>query len=466
MKLVSLWLLVAGLASIAVQAAEKYPPLPAPADASQWGRHIQRTMGLLATSTPQRRHRVRILFYGQSITAQKWWKLVAEDLQRRFPHADLDVQNRAIGGFASQLLVRTAEHDLYPFYPDLLIFHVYGDHRRYEDIIRLTRERTAAEVAIFTDHVTAKEAPDANGQYVDEGWTAFMAGHIAKVAAKYGCERIDVRPPWKRYLLDNKLASSALLKDGVHLNEHGEWLMAGLVSRQLVYRPELMTEQSRRLVRTVEVGKDAAWDGDRLLLPFEGNRVDALAAADGDRGSAEVRIDGKRPSEWPACYCFTRPSTIHNTWPAVIRVSWRTPLMPEDWRARILETDEFGKRFRFEVVGSKTGPDGEGTSEASFVSKSGRVVIEPGDWHLERTSTFRKQPVPKGFETRWSVRPMFVDTCVPPKADDPAREYPTTLAQGLPNGRHTLELRGRAAIRALRIYRPPFEAVKKENRDE
>ncbi len=80
-----------------------YPPARLP-DASGWGRNIQRTMRLLATSTPEHRNTVRILFYGQSITEQKWAKLVEDDLRRRFPHANLIVENRALGGFASQML--------------------------------------------------------------------------------------------------------------------------------------------------------------------------------------------------------------------------------------------------------------------------------------------------------------------------------------------------------------------------
>ena len=114
-------------------------------------------------------------------------------------------------------------------------------------------------------------------------------------------------------------------------------------------------------------------------------------------------------------------------------------------------------QFEFEVVGSMTGPDGKGAHDRKFASNSGRVVIEPQDWHLARTCKFRGRALPKGFEARWSVRPMFVDTCEPPKVEDAGREYATTLAQGLPNARHTLELDGRAAIRALRVYRPPVK---------
>ena len=52
------------------------PPLPFAPDPRQRARLI-RSLTLLASSTPQRRHRVRVLFYGQSITEQDWWKSVA-----------------------------------------------------------------------------------------------------------------------------------------------------------------------------------------------------------------------------------------------------------------------------------------------------------------------------------------------------------------------------------------------------
>ena len=35
----------------------------------------------------------------------------------------------------------------------------------------------------------------------------------------------------------------------------------------------------------------------------------------------------------------------------------------------------------------------------------------------------------------WETRPLFVDTYQAPATPDPSREYPTTLAQGLSNGR-------------------------------
>src|SRR4051794_8807837 len=52
--------------------AVKYPPVPPPADAPKLGVGIQRTMTKLATSTPEHRNTVKVLFYGQSITEQTW----------------------------------------------------------------------------------------------------------------------------------------------------------------------------------------------------------------------------------------------------------------------------------------------------------------------------------------------------------------------------------------------------------
>ncbi|MCH9653671.1 MAG: hypothetical protein K0U86_18020 [Planctomycetes bacterium] len=106
------------------QTTSKFAKVEPAGKPSTFGARIQRTMTLLATSTPEKRNRVRILFYGQSVTRNPWWKVVADDLRKRFPHADLEIENRAIGGYGGPVLINTAEFDLYPFYPDLVIFHV------------------------------------------------------------------------------------------------------------------------------------------------------------------------------------------------------------------------------------------------------------------------------------------------------------------------------------------------------
>ena len=127
---------------------------------------------------------------------------------------------------------------------------------------------------------------------------------------------------------------------------------------------------------------------------------------------------------------------------------------------RVLDAGESDAEWRFSVTGSKTGPDGEGRSGERFQSKSGRVVIEPGEWGVQRAYRLRRQLTPVGFEVRWQVLPMFADVYRAPRIADPSKEYAVTLAQGLSNGKHTLELitadKTNPPLRAIRVYRPPL----------
>lgn len=107
-------------------------------------KYIQRTMKALAESTVENPAQVRVLFYGQSIVAQEWTKKVQKYLTEKYPTVQFTFQNNAIGGYTSERLVRTAESDLYPWYPDLLFFHVYGSTEKYEEIVRNVREKTTA----------------------------------------------------------------------------------------------------------------------------------------------------------------------------------------------------------------------------------------------------------------------------------------------------------------------------------
>jgi len=464
--LASFLLLACAVAFAPAAETPSYPPTKFP-DASGWGKNIQRTMRLLATSSAEKRNTVRILFYGQSITEQKWAKLVEEDLRRRFPHANLMVENRALGGFASQMLVKTAETDLYPFQPDLLIFHVYGGHDKYEDIIRFTRERTTAEILMQNDHVTkpadlTEETDPAKLPPAGKHWDAFMNHNwLPSLAKKYEAELCDQRALWKTYLTENKLEPKDLLRDGVHLNAHGEWFMAECVKAYLCYDPKLGPSPAEDWVKTYEVGKDVRWADGKLWLDFDGNRVEVICKA-GNAATATVRIDGRKPSEFAELYGFTRAVTKPEgkwllKWPAIAPIGSEKPLLAEDWTLDVRKDAANEKLFTFTLAGSKTGADGEGRSDARFVSKSGRVVIETKDWNVTYVMSLAGiKPVPEQFMVKWNVEPRFVDEFVSPGVKDATTELTVTLAQGLLNTKHTLEIFGTAAtpIAAIRIYRP------------
>src|SRR5271156_1441127 len=113
---------------------------------------IARTLEIIRTSTPTNHKVLKVLFYGQSITRSGWHNAVVAHWGEKYPNTVFVVENRALGGFASPYLARTTEQDIAAFYPDLIIFHVYGDHRAYEKILRMFRSLTAADVILQTDH--------------------------------------------------------------------------------------------------------------------------------------------------------------------------------------------------------------------------------------------------------------------------------------------------------------------------
>jgi hypothetical protein len=260
----------------------------------------------------------------------------------------------------------------------------------------------------------------------------------------------------------------ALLADGVHLNAWGNFVMAGLVERHLRYDPKLPTASWKDLVHTYPVGKDIKWQNGKLRLEFEGNRVDLRAApATGKQSapSAMILIDGKKPSQFPELYTISRPNgKIPGDWPwempGIMRVSHEQPLLVEDWTVKVTEISPDNRTFKFDVTGSKTGFDGSGSSDGRFVSHSGRVIIEPGDWRVRGLRW--KSLISAGSTIQWQVEPHFVDVYTPPQVVDPTREYTTTIAQGLSNTRHTLEIvpttGGQVPLLSIRVYRPPVAA--------
>jgi hypothetical protein len=446
---------------IAPEDSAKYPPVLPSLDQARLGTGVQRTMRMLATSSPTRHNKVRILVYGQSISEQDWWKSVADDLRGRFPNADIDMENRAIGGFASQWLIRSAEADLYPFYPDLTILHIYGDNHSYEAIVRKLRSITTSELLIQTDHI--REWPNdhvSEAQSHSLWWDHMMNDiYLPKYARQYDCGLCDVRGEWLRYLKDNHLQPRQLTIDGTHLNAQGNYLMAAVITHHLVYRPEIEDLAAGHCVTDLEAARDMKWENGRLEVPFVGNKIDALADSAGTPGIVRVLIDGKKPSQFPECYYHARPEPKPWSPLFIKRIDHRTPLILETWTYKVTSVSSDQKSWRFQISGSVTGPDGSGSSTQMFTSDSGRVIIDPQD-------LFRgfDPPLPVGYECTWKVLPLFTDTyrCLPCR--DPAKQLWTTLAQNLPikQSPYVLQLIAEDGqtppIKALRIYNPPISA--------
>jgi len=446
------------------------------------GYHIQRTMSLLAGATPEHRTPVKILLYGQSIVRQDYIrKLLVPELARRYPNAEVTIENRAIGGYTAPALRHTAVHDLYPFYPDLVIFHVYGGERgEFEGILRSIREKTTAEILTWPHHV------DRGGP---KRTPAIEAGSELrrKLARKYDCELVELRQAWKKYLKENQLQASDLLVDTVHLNRRGGALMARLVSDHFV-KPKNPPKSWAPMVQSFDAeavsddkaghlafsGKPWRRDGNALIgelpanaltLRFHGNRVLVTAhRMPGKLGTARILVDGKPVSSHPRCYAATLPTpTPIDYRPALKLVELGDAPKVEEWTlAAHIDSDD-GRKFHFTVVGSVTGSDGQGDHTKPFVSRSGRLHIEPGMFSFAEAVRIRKKPLPEKFDIHWKVCLMGVDVWKPEIREDPAAVDQTTLVQGVTNEPHLLTIipngDGPVPVASLTVYRPPMSEM-------
>lgn len=295
---------------------------------------------------------------------------------------------------------------------------------------------------------------------------------IPEFAARYRCGLVDIRNSWLRYLRDHSYSHGKLLTDRNHLNAQGNFLMAELVKQYLIYKPDQESDPDE-LVKTYWIGKDVSFNDGTLTLPFTGNRIDVISSVTNPTGATgSIRIDGRKPSEFPELYSITRPNGQYaadwiespnsgKDWPwevgAIMRVRSQAKLEVEDWAVTI-RNFRSGTDFDFTVAGSVTGEDGSGSyANNPFISRSGRVVIDQADWWL---SSLKNVSITSGFKIRWSVVPNFVDTYVPRPNPDPTIEQTTTLAQGLTNQKHILEIVSSDGqplpIQAIRVYHPPI----------
>jgi len=437
-----------------------YPALVPSADRSGYGKHIQRTMTLLESTAPAAGNKVRIVFYGQSTSPTELSDEVGKLLRSRYPHADIEILNYSIHGFCTDLLKKTLFYEVIPEYPDLVIFQAYGKVSDTEEIVRNIKRLTTAEVLIRTEHPTKwpeKIAADREGQKTQSAKDSYW--YIPDIARDHKSALLQVYKEWAEYIIGNKLRPADLLRDNIHFNDHGIWLMARLINRFMVYLPNEPDEEWKDIVKTYKVGKDVNWNGNELTLNFHGNRVVAVAEK-GKRGSAEVFVDGKKPSEFPESYVFSKPQAHPFIfWPPILQISGVNPLLAEDWTAIVKDLNEDGTDFVFDLFGSKTGYDGSGRGNIRFVSESGRIVIEPADWMFGIYKKYTgKTEIPAKFTVTWKVIPLFNDYYIPPEAIDDGKEYSCLLSQGIPNTEHTLTLIAGSgeipSIKEIRVYRP------------
>ena len=294
---------------------------------------------------------------------------------------------------------------------------------------------------------------------------------LPSLADKYKCDLINIRDPWKRYLKDNNLEPAALLSDGIHLNDYGNFLMAELV-KPLFFFKSSFPDDPFHLLTVYKAGEGFNSRDNTLVLPFEGNRADLvytpcqkLHLAD----SARISLDGLAPSSFKGTYYMTRPyNDKGDTWPwdlpAMIRIDHTQPWVSEEWSCVFTEAEPPYTDFRFTISGSVTGKDGEGRGSQDFVSPSGRVIIRKddaengGDWHLNRSYRVLKTIVNSGDTVKWKTYSISTDIFNTSSTGDSSGVKSLILFQGIPNTGHILKIASSGgdlpAISMIKVYRP------------
>jgi len=420
---------------------------------------IARSLEIIRTSTPTKHKVLKVLFYGQSITRSGWHNAVVAHWRKRYPNTVFVVENRALGGFAAQYLVRTTEQDIAAFYPDLIIFHVYGDHRAYEKILRMFRSLTAADVILQTDHgdvdpeppapvcneglqLSLKPQPGCAGLLWvhQESWHDEMSYHrIPAFGKKYGMAVEPQRNWWREYLLRTHVdPRSLLMPDGLHPNDNGKQLIAEFFNSYFDKLVDQWDGEKGNTVRTITVS--ASGQTDRMkTVTFQGTRLEMIS----DQEIAvwpSITIDQRSLNDLDGCYQVTRSTPLVSVpdWPALRRITLRHNHTAEDWTATITKITPDQKSIEFAVKASVSGDQGIGNSSTTFVAKSGNLSIDGQDWMFAAGYELNKIPLEVPTEVHWSVhdicsgRPEVIDT------GGGNMQYRYVLAAGLPNEKHAI----------------------------
>jgi hypothetical protein len=471
---IGIWIAAAGLLILLVAAGATWVKQRQEFDTVCDVQKIARSLEIIRTSTPSNRKVLKVLFYGQSITRSGWDKIVIQHWQQTYPNTVFVVQNRALGGFASPALERTTEQDIAAFYPDLIIFHVYGDHRAYERIIRLMRSRTAADIIVQTDYGTTVPDPPCReglqlalhrppgcagyGWLHQRDWYDEMSYHkIPAFAKKYALAMEPQRTWWRTYLLSTGVNPSLMvLPDNIHPNDKGKALMAVFFDSYFDNLVARWNGQSENNVVSIPSPVPTAG---HETVDFDGSRLELLTAKPIANWPA-VTIDGTPPNQYDGCYQVTRASSIKTVpdWPALRRINLRHDHVAEDWTLTLTRISPDQKSFSFSVEASITGNEGGGDSAHDFLSKSGRLSIERQDWMVEPAFELKHIPLQAPFAVNWSVNDVCDGSPEAIDRGEGSMEYRYVLGTGLVNERHRVTLSlspgDLANVTEFRAYKP------------
>jgi hypothetical protein len=338
-----------------------------------------------------------------------------DSLQKRFPYTNITYKHKPIGGFTLSNLINTAEHDVYQENPDLIVFHAYGGIKDglYDELIKDIRQSMTADVLLL-DHHYVWNKPESKLESINKSHE-FDSKAIKNIAKKYDCGFVDVRDQWKEYMQNNAITANELMGNtidpNVHPNDKGNELLRRIVlSKFTKGKPidyNLANDSLRSVVAFDKLSKD-------ISLDFTGNRVVLSSNLLGQEAIIDILIDGRKPSEFRSSYYITRPSKGYQTWmPAIRNVSLGTIFPREEtWTVTLNDIDREAKTFKFTIEGSLTGFDGEGSSEADFISNSKRIKLLKDEFYVFEIEKIFRNETPEEFKISFDVEQVVSDSIV------------------------------------------------------
>jgi hypothetical protein len=349
----------------------------------------------------------KIQFYGQSIVQGISPDRFKEKLENRYPKVDFEVLNNAIGSYQAPKLLRTADYDLYPEYPDLLIFHVYGGivDGALEELFINIKDRLDSDVVIFDHHLAFRETEKGQQKFTKHHDVNSIA--IKELALKYNFGFIGVRDYWKEYLkLNPELNIKDLLRDHIHPNEDGKALLEWIIFESIVKA----VKENNSIINN-RIKKPITED---QLFKFEmsGNRLDFIPSPGNVGAKISVNVDGKPIEETVGLYAVTRPSGIPGQWWPPFNKIFLNPdykHLEEKWKIVLSNLDLQNKTYDFSLIGETSGFQGKGNSTQNFTSDNGQFQIEITDHSIFPLLKKLDQNQLEGFEINFKVYPLYND---------------------------------------------------------
>ena len=411
-------------------------------DNADFGKYIAKTMYLLTAGTKEKPNKIKIAFTGQSITDPNntWTVGLTEWLRGKYPSAEIVYKNFAIGGFSTNFLYKRMPNDMASFYPDLVVCYDMGSHIYYDRMIKYIRENTTAEIMIQTEHYTQEHE-----------WSDTMSyQHLPEIAGKYNAQICDIRTPWKNYIINNNLDVNVLLSDGTHLNENGQKFMLELMKQFFVCREESAKPAKEYLDNMYIPVNPKDWSGNKLSLPFFGNRIEII----GDiKHKISVFIDGIKPSGIKEAYIRTSENTSISTRMGII--NYKKPPLEQIFTVTIKSFDD-EKNFVYTAEGSETGFEGisdeHGILDGNYLYMTDEsFIFHPAVENPAPGQQYTFQSIFNGTD--------FYDGSNPYENHKEKKELfdDNMLISGIPVGEHMLELEAESEIpeiQAVKIYNP------------